>query len=340
MSKKLTIYDIANLAGVSPATVSRVIHNADYVKESTRQKVRDAFTLSGITPDELDFKQRESKKLQASIPRVPVILVYIPVWNNPFYSDILQGIHAYIHDLGYKMVVTSATLDKYHIDEFLEFTASMQISGIITAGRFSEDVLQTLYKRFPLVQCSEYNPVCMNIPYVTLDDYSITKKAVSHLASLGCKKIGFFSSSHEFQFVQNRFSAYKSALNECNLSLNPEYIVTVSGLAYDRILSSANIFFNGPNPPDGIFAVSDQHAHAVVKAANMAKIKIPDDLKVIGFDDTMYSSLSNPAISTVRQPKKELGRQSARILIEMIENPGSTAASVILPGEMCLRQTT
>lgn len=340
MSKKLTIYDIAKLAGVSPATVSRVIHNADYVKESTRKKVHDAFTLSGVTPDELDFKHKVPQKLQSSIPRVPVILVYIPVWDNPFYSDILQGIQSFLHEFGYKMVVTSATLDKYHVDEFLEYTASMQISGIITAGRFSEDVLQTLYNRFPIVQCSEYNPVCMNIPYVTIDDYTITKQAVSYLASLGCKKIGFFSSSHEFQFVQNRFSAYKAALSECNLSLYHQYIVTVSGLSYDRILSSANIFFNNQNPPDGIFTVSDQHAHAVVKAANMAKIKIPDDLKVIGFDDTMYSALSNPAISTIRQPKKELGKQSARLLIEMIEKPGNSVSSVILPGEMCLRQTT
>lgn len=340
IDKKLTIYDIAKIAGVSPATVSRVIHKADYVRETTSRKVWDAFKAAGITPEMLSFKATGAKKTDGPRPKVPVILAYMQALNNPFYIDVLDGIQSYIKDRGCKMVVYSAPLDNYHMDEFLEFTASLQISGLITAARLSEDILRRLTAQYPLVQCSEYNPVCQNIPYVNVDDYTATKKAVAYLASANCQRIGFFSAPQNFTFVRNRYQAYKAALREAGLREYPQYTMTVADFSYERILAAAGTYFDLPIFPDGIFAVSDEHAHALVKAAMSKGIKIPDDLKIIGFDDTMYATLSTPAITTIAQPRQQLGSESARLLLEMIQNPAAAPAPVTLPTNILWRETT
>ena len=338
--KKLTIYDIAKIAGVSPATISRVIHKADYVREATRRKVMDAFETAGITPEMLSFKTASVKKAAPSFPKVPAILAYVPMLSNTFYIDVLDGIQTYVQDKGCKMIVYSAPLDNYRIDDFLAFAASLQISGIITAARLSEDVLSRLAAAYPLVQCSEYNPVCQNIPYVNVDDYAAAQKAVIALVRAKCRRIGFFSAPRNFTFVQNRYLAYKAALQEAGLKEYPQYTVTVADFSYERILAAAHTYFSMPEFPDGIFAVSDEHAHAVVKAAVSKGIKIPDDLKVIGFDDTMYATLSTPSITTIAQPRQRLGTESARLLLEMIQNPSVPLPAVTLPTQILWRETT
>lgn len=340
MRGKLTIYDIAKIAGVSPATVSRVIHRADYVREGTKQKVWKAFDDAGITPDMLAFKPDSAKKISETNSRVPVILACIPALNNPFYTDVLDGIIACTQDFGFKTIVCTEVPDNYHLEQFLEFCATLQIFGIILCVRLSEDVLYKLSAVYPLVQCSDYNPICKNIPYVNVDDYTVAREAVAWLARANCKNIGFFSAPRHFQFVQNRYRAYKTALKEAGLKETPENVIMVADFSYERILAAAKTFFQTKKPPDGIFAVSDAHAHAIIKASWEFGIKIPDDLKVIGFDNTMYAILSTPTITTISQPRRQLGMESARLLLEMIKNPSEHPESVTLPTQILWRETT
>lgn len=341
MKTHLTIYDIAKLAGVSPATVSRVIHQSEYVREATSQKVWKAFKDAGISPDDLSFKANTgTKHLSRSLPHVPVILTCIPGWDNPFYNDVLEGIQTSLQSFGYKNIVYTTPLSKYYIPEFLELAASLQISGLIIMDQLPEDIIYCLSAHYPLVQCSEHNPVCQNIPSVTVDNFTVSKDVVSQFIRLGCKRIGFFSAPYQFRYVQARFRAYKAVLQQASIPANPEYIMMVSDYSYERILSAAKRFFLMAEPPDSIFAVSDKHAHAVVKAAQLADVSVPGDIKVIGFDDTMYATLSTPTITTVQQPKRELGSQSARLLVEMLQNPGTIPESIVLPTKIIWREST
>lgn len=339
--KKVTIYDIAKISGVSPATVSRVIHQADSVKEATQQKVWQAFKQANVTPEELSIKtsRTAAPKNTKGLPHVPTILVCLPGWDNPFYNDIIEGIRTWMLPSGYETVIYTTQLNKHRVPQFLEFADSLQASGLIIMNQLSEDILYRLNAHFPIVQCSEYNPHCQNIPYVSIDDYAVAKSAVSYLIKNGCEKIAFFTAPYENRYVQNRFLAYKTVLQEAGIPAVPEYVLQVSDFSYDRILTAANRLFMLSDPPDGVFAVSDKHAHAVIKAAQKNGFRVPDDIKVFGFDNTMFATLSTPTITTVNQPRRMLGTESARLILEKIKNPNISQNGILLPAKLVFQES-
>ena len=341
MNGKVTIYDIAKTAGVSPATVSRMIHQPNVVTKKTRDKILKAFEFHEISPEDLRTKKRSTAA--SSIKKTSqesTILVCIPTWNNPFYDDILGGIKDFLSHAHCHMVVTLEIPERSTISSFLNYCASLQISGIIVMYALSEDVLRQLNAAYPVVQCSEYNPFLKNIPYVSIDDYSITKIAIAHLINKGCNKIAFFSSSYDYRHVQSRYRAYRSMLTGNGLAVRPEYVVQVADFSYNRILAAANHFFQLADPPDAIFATSDKHAHAVIKAGLAQGFQIPEDIKVFGFDNTMYASLSTPTISTISQPRRELGMQSAKLLLSLIRNPYEQVKPILLPTKLVIQEST
>ncbi len=340
MSRKPTIYDIARAAGVSPASVSRMIHQPEIVTAATREKITQAFALHGITPDALATKKRSTATSARGIGDNRTILFCIPSFDNPFYSEILHGIHEALLARQYQMIVSMEVVESNRIQYFLNRCSALQISGLILMYPLNEAALRQLYAVYPLVQCSEYNPYYQKVPFVSIDDYSISKMAVAHLVNCGCKKIAFFSSSHEYHYAQSRYRAYQAILSANGMAVRPEYVVQMPGFSYDRLLTAAERFFTLPDRPDAVFAVSDKHAHAVIKAGQMLGFRIPEDMKVIGFDDTMYATLSTPTISTVAQPQRQLGAESVRILLEMIQDPNTLPKSVLLPTHLLLREST
>ncbi len=341
MAQKTTIYDIAKAASVSAATVSRFIHSPEIVSEKAKQKIQKAFTQLGIEPEDLSVKEKKDPaQTIRTTPSAACIMVCIPQWNNPFYDSILEGIQEYLQLHNYHMIVCGESPRKNTVDEFLETCMSLQVKGLILSDYMPEEVLRQIYARYPLVQCSEYNSFCPDIPHIVVDDYTTSKLAVASLINKGCKKLGFFSAPYEYRYVQQRFRAFKTVLDSNEIELHSEYIIQVADFSYQRILSAARNFFRLPDPPDGIFAVSDKHAHAVVKAASEAGIRMPKELKVIGVDDTMYAALSTPTISTIAQPRREIGVESARLLLTQIEHPKEPVESVMLTSELVFREST
>lgn len=341
MKNKITIYDIAQTAGVSPATVSRMIHQPNIVTKKTRDKILEAFSFYQIAPEDLASKK---KNTAVSSPKKAAqettILVCIPSWDNPFYDDILKGIWDYLKQTHYHMIVTQEIPQRGTMNSFLNYCASLQIAGILMMYPLSEDVLRQLNAAYPLVQCSEYNPFYKDVPYVSIDDYSISKVVIAHLISAGCQRIAFFSSSYDYRYVQNRYRAYRSMLTGNGMAIRPEYVVQVSDFSYKRILAAAHHFFKLAEPPDAIFATSDKHAHALIKAGQSLGFRIPEDVKIFGFDNTMYSTLSTPTISTVHQPRRELGIQSATMLLSLIQDPRRQVKPVLLPAKLVIQEST
>ncbi len=340
MAQKTTIYDIAKAASVSAATVSRYIHSPEIVSEKAKRKILDAFHQLGIEPDDLSVKEKkDSLQPVRSTSSVPCILMCIPSWKNPFYDNILEGIQEYLQLHNYHLIVCGESPRKNTVDEFLEMCMALQVRGLILADHSTEEVLRQIYARYPLVQCSEYNSFCPDIPHVIVDDYTTSKLAVASLINKGCKKLGFFSAPYENRYVQQRFRAFKTVLDSNEIELHSEYIIQVADFSYQRILSAARNYFRLPDPPDGIFAVSDKHAHAIIKAALEQGIRIPENLKIIGVDDTMYATLSTPTISTIVQPRRELGVESARLLLQQIEHPKDPVNSLTLKTELVFRES-
>ena len=341
MKTRVTIYDIAKTAGVSPATVSRMIHQPNIVTEKTRNKILDAFAVHQISPEDLSTRSKNSQiPGKRNALSSPTILVCLPTWANPFYNDILEGITDYLRQEHCHMIVTQEIPQRSTMFSFFNYCASLQIAGIIIMYPLSEDILRQLHSAYPVVPCSEYNPFYTKIPYVSIDDYAVSKAAIAHLIGAGCKKIAFFSSSYDYRYVQNRYRAYKEMLVGNGMAVRPEYVIQVSDFSYQRILTAAHHFFRLAEPPDAIFSTSDKHAHAAIKAGLSMGFSIPEDIKVFGFDNTMYATLSTPTISTVEQPRRELGIQSSRLLLELIRNPSAQITPLLLPTKLVIREST
>ncbi len=341
MSKKITIYDIATTAGVSPATVSRMIHQPNLVTTATREKILEAFDFHGIKPENLAIKKKAARSMTASTAsNSRAILVCIPNWNNPFYEGILIGIENCLKQNHYHMVVTSEIPQRNTISSFINYCSNLHIAGLIIMYSLSEDLLRQLRSVFPIVQCSEYNPLYKPVPYVSIDDYSITQRAIAYLIKAGCKRIGFFSASFDYQHVQNCYRAYKSMLLSSGLSVYPDYTIQVFGYSYEHFLEKAYDLLRLQLLPDAVFCTSDMHAHALINAAPRSGIRVPEDLKVFGFDNTTYSTLSTPTISTIEQPCLDLGTQSAQLLLKMFEKSSGIFDSIILPAQIILREST
>lgn len=341
MGKRITIYDIAVAAGVSPASVSRMIHQPNLVTAATREKILNAFDFHGIKPEDLATKKKRSKSMTAfAASNSRAILVCIPLWSNPFYDDILIGIESYLNLHHYHMIVMKEMPQRNTISDFINYCSNLNIAGMIIMYSIAEDLLRQLRSVFPIIQCSEYNPLYKSVPYVSIDDYSITKTAIAHLIRTGCTQIGFFSDSFNYRFVQDRYRAYKSVLFSNGLSVQPEHIIQISGYSYEHLLEGASRLFRLQDLPDAVFCTSDMHAHAMINSAQRSGIRVPEDLKVFGFDDTTYSTLSSPTISTIEQPRLALGSTSAELLLQMIDKPSGVFDPVILPTKIILREST
>lgn len=339
-SNKTTIYDIARLAGVSPASVSRTIHQPNTVRKMTRDKIWSAFGQLGVSPEDLSFKATSKAVSQGTAgPHMPTILLCIPSFQNPFYDEIIDGIQEQLQRASYTLIIYGQSLAKDTVNHFLEVAASVKADGLILTEQIPEDFLLKINAQYPLVQCSEYNPACHNIPYVTIDDYAVTETAIRYLLKQGCESIGFFSAPYQNRYVQNRYRAYKAVLEEAGIFVRSEHVLQVSDFSYERMLSTARGFFRLPQAPDAVFAVSDKHAHAVIKAAQMEGVRVPEDLKVIGFDDTMYATLSTPAITTIAQPGFELGTESAKILLDKIAGRQVVSPVQVLSAHMVFRES-
>ncbi len=340
MEKRTTIYDIAHTAGVSPATVSRMIHRPDLVAEGTRQKILQAFSDHRITPEDLATRKKTVPTTRQGAGTGQNILISVPSLENPFYHEIINAVCDYFHAEHYQTVISTEVPSRESMPSFLNNCSTLQIAGIILMYPMQEDSLRRLHAAYPLVQCSEYNPFYQEVPYVSIDDYGITRAALLYLVRAGCQKIGFFSAPFEFRFVQNRYRAYCSVLSDNHLKIRSDYVVQAADFSYERILAAAKQFYCLPDPPDAVFAVSDEHAHAVIRAGKMLGFRIPEDVRVFGFDDTLYATLSTPAISTVAQPRRELGMESARILLELIRHPDIPQESRLLPAGLKIREST
>ena len=328
-STKVTILDVANAAGVSTATVSRVINNPDKVKKNTIKLVYDAMSKVGY----------ESKLLDPQKKRLNIILVMIPDIENPFYSKIVKGIHAAAFRCGFRYFLHQSGYQGYTIDAIRNLCYEINPAGIIFLEPIADvSLLEEINDIVPIVQCCEYNPNS-NLSYVSVDDYSASKAIVEYMISKGCKKIAFINGPSSFKYAYERQNGYLAALREANLRINNNWIEQMTDLSYEPVISVVSQLLSMEDRPDAIFAASDTYGVAAIKAVLKNGYSVPADIRIAGFDNTYISSLCEPSLTTVKQPQFQLGNLACEILIEHILNPTSSPRHVILDTELVIRDS-
>ena len=330
MKSKVTIQDIAKKAGVSIATVSRILNQKGVVKPSTQKKVLQAM-------EELQYDTTLVSAATAS----RLLLAFIPDFANPFYSRIIDGIQQTAHENNFEIFLVQ-TKDVY--------SSYQSFSSLIKTGNFSGvlwistvppvDLLAVMERQCPMVMCCEYSER-YETSYVSIDDVSSAYKAVNYLISTGCRRIGLINCSTKYKYARHRKEGYLKALEDAGLSFYPEWNISIPYINYALSYSSILQVLTSGQRPDAFFACSDVFAAAAINAALHCNIRVPEELSVIGFDNVETSRITTPPLTTISQPAFQLGQQSCAMLIEKILNPALAAnRHLLLDTELIIRGST
>lgn len=326
------IQDVARLANVSVATVSRVINNSSSVTAKTRDKVESVVRDLNYQPNLLGRNLRRTKS--------HIALVLIPNISNPFYSRIVKGIEDVAHSNGYNVMLCNTDSDAQREHVYVDILKNKLADGIIfMASELSVNEMREISSGYPLVQCCEYLEN-LNVSHVSIDNYSAAYEATTHLCSLGRKQVGFIGSKNKYISTIKREEGYKEALADFGIKLDTAFVKYGNFSYKSAYTATLQMLENKDSRPDAIFAISDIMAIGAINAIIEKGLNVPDDIAVCGFDNISFASMFNPPITTISQPTYDMGCVAMKILLNQINQESSDKECVIMEHKLIVRATT
>lgn len=324
------IQQVAKHAGVSVATVSRVLNGHDKVTAKTKLKVEEAIQYLNYEPSMLGRNLRNSESR--------IVLILIPTISNPFYFEIIKGIENMALSQNYSILLCETDSKPEKEEIYFDLVRKKMADGIISMDpAVNVETLKELAENYAIIQCSEYGGG-IGIPYVTIDSEEASYRAVKHLIQIGHKKIALMNSDEKFLYARERRMGYERALREHDIPVNGDYIFYTHELGFEQGQMAMKKILRLEDRPTAVFAVSDLLAIGALKEITAAGLHVPNDVAVVGFDKIDFSNMTNPALTTVAQPMYKMGTVAARMLIEKIQ--GKTVDSVVLGHELVIREST
>ncbi|RKE26340.1 LacI family transcriptional regulator [Paraburkholderia sp. BL23I1N1] len=327
----LSIAQVAEQAGVSVATVSRVLNGHENVRPATRDKVLAAVDASGYRVNELarNLRTAESRLLLTMVPDV----------GNPFYAEIVRGIDSVARQHGYFMLLCDTGADPGRERSYFDLLRRRRADGAICLDPATiQQALGEASSELPWVACCEFDPTT-GVPYVGIDNYRAAGDAVRHLLARGHRRIGLINSDVDYLYARQRQQGYLDALIEAGITPDDHWRMNLNSLDYEAGASAAALLMQQPNAPSAIFAVSDTLAIGVIHGLRNVGKRVPDDVAVVGFDDISLAAQIDPPLTTIAQPMRELGETAARLLLQRLANPLANVPGVLLPHRLVIRRS-
>ncbi|MBI9044661.1 MAG: LacI family DNA-binding transcriptional regulator [Anaerolineaceae bacterium] len=332
MMSSTTIQDVAKIAGVSVATVSRVLNGSDKVTEETARKVL-------AVCKELDYSVNPVAQ-SLRLGRTNSIAIILPFLTLPSIVERLRGVQAALSDTNYDLIPFSVGTPKSRDSRLFDLSRKARTDGILIMSMpiSDEQVERLKQKNIPAVLIDSQHP---KLDRVNVDDHAGGFMVTNHLIGLGHQKIAFISSYFEnplhFSSSLERYNGYSEALKKAGFFVNPEYQRQGKhGREEAKIL--ALDLLGSENPPTAIFASSDTKAIGVLDAAEQLNIKVPEQLSIVGYDNIRDAEYLN--LTTIQQPLFESGLQGGKKLIQLIESQYAPLVETILPLKLVIRGTT
>lgn len=331
---KIDMSFIAQKAGVSRSTVSRVIHSPNKVKERTRARVQSALAEYRYvySHSAADFSRKKTSMFALIIPTV----------QSSIYAQFIEGMHDGIKGSRYDLAIGYTDYDLDEESEYLKIFRERRMAGIIILG-VKEETKDLIYsivsqREMAVISTWEYTPE-YPISCVGFNNYEASRKMMRYLISLGHTRIGLItgplSAAHR---VIRRHKGYQDALTEAGIDYNADYVIhTQPGLLEGR--EAAIRLMRLESPPTAIFAASDALAIGVLKALRDLELQVPDDVSVAGFDNIDIASYCYPALTTVRVPAYEMGQRAVQQLICQAEDPNCELRRYCLDTELIIRDS-
>ncbi|NOV03769.1 LacI family DNA-binding transcriptional regulator [Paenibacillus planticolens] len=327
---KPTIYDIAKAAGVSTATVSKVLNNSGRISEKTKIKIREIMEDLRYQPNVLASAMKGKGTFQ--------IALLIPDVENPVYAQYLKHIENRGQEQGFSVVMCCTDDNPDKEARHISLMRNKQVDGFIIASQFkNEELLKELLEdKVPIVLFAHEKQDIL-VDSVTVDDCFGGVIATEHLISLGHKRIGIVAedtvSSHE------RIRGYKFALQKAELPYDEKFI-QIGGTKMEDAEHAAGKLFSSANRATAIFGTNDLMAFGVMRAARKHQIAVPQELSIIGFDNTPMCSIVSPELTSVAMPVSDLGKKAMDLIIHKIEGNDDIKQRILLLPHLVVRDST
>jgi LacI family transcriptional regulator len=331
-SSSITIRDVAQRAGVSVATVSRYINQNVPVSEKLSQQIQQVM-------DELNYVPQATAR-HLALRKTQTIGLLVTNLHNDFFAPLLAGIEGAVSENGYNLLVASYR-PEYRRDYQLPLGLHNTDGMLVFADSLNDDQIRLLYRRkFPVVLVHRTPSNGLDIPFVTVENKAATQKLVDHLITEhGRRRIIFMRGPGQQEDSYWRELGYRAALADHGIPFD-EALTLCGSFERDIAYGAMKSFLRDPACPefDAIFAGDDDAAMGVYSALKEAGLGIPEDVGVIGFDDSRMSAFLTPALTTVRAPTEEVGRVATEQLIRHIRGE-EVEAEVLLPTSLVIRQS-
>ncbi|MBP1849012.1 LacI family DNA-binding transcriptional regulator [Rhizobium halophytocola] len=323
-----TIEDVARLAEVSIATVSRAIHTPDKVAKSTRQRVNQAIAITGYTTNAMARSLR--------MGRSNMILVLAPDIGDPNFSSILIGLENEARAAGYGVLIGHTQNDPERGLEYLKFLNSNQAAGLVLFTGHEPFGHQEMTARLP-PSVAVFEPVFgARTSYVGVDDTAGARKAAEYLLASGHKRIAFIGEAKTRLGHTRRRKGYDLALDAARIPASSRMVIDGDGTIESGRLALEQLFMRD-TLPTAFMCVNDATAIGVINGLSARGYDLPRDFSVIGFDDVPQATFLNPALTTVRQPRSAIGRQAMALLIAQLGNGLAESKEILIMPDLVVR---
>ncbi|PTN09537.1 LacI family DNA-binding transcriptional regulator [Mangrovibacterium marinum] len=325
--------EVAKRAGVSIATVSRVLNNSESVNEETRMKILKAIKELKYQPS------RVAKRLRSKSGAGNLLGVLIPDIQNPFYVDVLRGIEDVAYQNNYVIIMCNFSQDEKKEAMYLEILESEAIDGLIAAPAHEEDqrVKKIVRNGLPVV-CVDRGLKGMDVDVVWVNNQESAYQAVSFMIEKGYKRIAHIGGLPTIPSSRLRLEGYRNAMQDHGLDLD-ENLIIQGDSSYASGMQVTEKLLSMTNPPDALFTGNNLITLGALEVINGRKLQIPKDIAVLGFDDMNWSNALNPPLTAVRQPAYEIGKRAGELLIQRIKDPKRPCIQMTLNSELKIRHS-
>lgn len=325
----MRIAEVAALAGVSTATVSRALSDPGKLRQETLARVEAAIRATGYTPN------LAARSLRAR--RSMVVLVVVPDIANPFFADVLRGIEEALSAAGYGLLIGNLGPGPGKQGQMLDIVQAGQVDGVILLnGAIPRDATRSLDRMgIPLVAVCEAIPGA-RFAQVEVQNREAGREGARHLLRLGHRRLAYLAGPEGNILEIERQGGFRAELAEAGIT---ELTVYAGDFTFAAGVAAAAPFLAAAQRPTAVFAANDEMAIGFLKTVRVSGVRVPEDVSILGFDGIDFADYVDPMLTTFRQPRRELGQAGAGLLVRAMS--GETAAAHIrLPVSLQVREST
>jgi DNA-binding LacI/PurR family transcriptional regulator len=325
--------DVAQRAGVSVSTVSRVLTGSPLVNEETRVRVQQAI-------DALDYRpSRVARRLRGDTASARLLGLIVPDIQNPFFAELVRGVESEAQRHGYLVFLGNSDEDAAKERRYIDLMRAESVDGLLLpASSDSAQAVAELARQGLPVVCVDRRLPRASLDTVIADNVHGARIAVDHLLQLGHRRIGFVEGRPELSTSQERLRGYRQALEEHGVAFDPALVREGdSRQAGGREMTAELLRLE--QPPTALLVGNNLMTLGALETIHVMGLRIPDDVAIVGYDDIPWALAFNPPLTVVRQPAYEIGQRAAELLLQRIADPKRSTSLVMLQPELVVRQS-